>query len=98
MREDGVISKHSLGSLLLDSANCGGFLPQHLVQVFHNLQLLSPLILLPGEVSSALGGPLNWWCTRCWRGAWGLGSVLALIAPAFYGHPLRFTERWNNCV
>ena len=61
MREDGVISEHSLGSLLLDTANRGGFLPQHLVQVLHDLQLMSPLVLLPSEVSSALGGPLYWW-------------------------------------
>lgn len=61
VREDGVVSEHSLGSLLLDTANRGGFLPQHLVQVLHDLQLLSPLILLPSEVSSALGGPLYWW-------------------------------------
>lgn len=63
MREDGVISEHSLRPLLLYTANCGGFLPQHLVQIFHDPQLLSPLILLPSEVSSALGSPLYWWGT-----------------------------------
>lgn len=92
MREDGVISEHSLWSLLLDTANCGRFLPQHLVQVLHDLQLLSPLILLPCEVPPPLGSPLYWWGTRCWGGSWSLGSVLTLIPPTLYGHPLRFTK------
>lgn len=87
MREDRIISEHSLGSLLLDTTNCGGFLPQHLVQVFHNLQLMSPLILQFSEVPSALGSPLYW------RGAWGLGSVLTLIPPTLNDHPLRLSKR-----
>lgn len=61
MREDGVISEHSLRSLLLDASDCGGFLSEHFVQVLHDLQLLSTFIFLPGEVSSALGSPLYWW-------------------------------------
>lgn len=59
MREDRVVSEHSLGSLLLDTSNGGGFLSQHLVQVFHNLQLMPPLILLPGELSPPLWSPLD---------------------------------------
>lgn len=58
MREAGVISENSLRSLFLNTSNCGGFLPQHLVQIFHDLQLLSPLILLLCEVPSALWSPI----------------------------------------
>lgn len=90
MREHRVVSEHSLGPLLLDSADRGGFLPQHLVQVFHDLQLLPPLILLPGEVPSALRGALHRRGVRCGWSARSLGSVVGLVPPALDGHPLRF--------
>lgn len=92
VREDRVVPEHSLGPLLLDSTDCGGFLPQHLVQVFHDLQLLPSLVLLPGEVPSALRGALDRRGLRGGRGARSLGSVLALVPPALDGHPLRFAE------
>ena len=98
MREDRVISEHSLGSLLLDTSDRGGFLPQHLVQVLHDLQLLSPLILLPSKVTSALGSPLYGWGMGGWRRAWGLGSVLTLITPALDDHPLRLAKVQDHNV
>lgn len=90
--EGRVISEHSLGSLLLDPADSGGLLSQDLVQVFHDLQLMPPFILLPGEVSSALGGSLWRWGAGCCRSAWGLGPVFAFIPPAFDDHPLGLTK------
>lgn len=86
LREHRVISEHSLRSLLLDTTHCSGFLLQNLVQVFHDLQLLSPLIFLLSEVSSTLRSAFCWWGFG--RSAWGLWSVLIFTAPAFNDHPL----------
>lgn len=75
-RQGRVIVEHRLGPLLLDAAHGGGLLPQHLIQVLHDLELMSPLVLLPREVASALWGALGRGRARGWRGARRLRSEL----------------------
>lgn len=80
-----VVPEHGLGSLLLHAAHRGGLLPQHLVQILHDLQLLPPLVLLPGEGVSPLARALRWGST------WGpvLTTATTLVSPALDVKPLR---------
>lgn len=81
-----VVPEHGLGSLLLHAAHRGGLLPQHLVQILHDLQLLPPLVFLPGEGVSPLGRAIR----RGGTGGPGLVLTTAtLVSPALDVKPLR---------
>lgn len=68
--------EYGLGPLLLDATHSGGLLPQHLIQVLHDLELMSALVLLPREVAAPLWGALGWGRARGRRGARRLRSEL----------------------
>lgn len=79
-----IIPEHRFGPLFLDTSDSGGFLAQRLVQVFHDLELMAPFVLLPSKGSASVLRSVGRRSVRCgrsasWRRCGGRPGSLQLI-------------------